>query len=66
MIDDYGNEYYQVVESGILKTINAQTSEVVQEEIISDGDDNQFEAECKKLVAEYSNKRIDKIRKGSF
>lgn len=40
MIDDYGNEYYQVVESGILKTINAQTSEVVQEEIISDGDDN--------------------------
>lgn len=38
MIDDYGNEYYQVIENGVLKTIDTQTGQVVQEEIIS-GDD---------------------------
>lgn len=37
MFDDRGNEYYQVIENGVLKTIDVNTGEVVQEEIINAG-----------------------------
>ena len=30
------NPYYQVIENGVLKTIDSRTDEVIQEEIIDD------------------------------